>query len=269
MKTETANDAGFVPEVIAPQATLLSNQHETRVVSREQLATILPPEGTKSFKPVSHYELVQTLTGVLDARGIVITREQFALRHDGSRMFGTFDLSLNGFPASCASMGFRTANDKSMALQVIAGMRIFVCDNLCFNGDLVALKRKHTSGLELASEIVTAVDRYQEHYGKLVGNVRQLQDRVIDDVRAKSMIYDLVFAQKALPLRLAANVGEEYFNPRHAEFEPRTAWSLHNAFTEVVKQISGRDGNDALPLQLKANQTIGTYFGLLGNGTNA
>ena len=48
-----------------------------------------------------------------------------------------------------------------MALQLAIGLKILVCDNLCFAGDLIALKRKHTAGLDLPRELAQALDRYQ------------------------------------------------------------------------------------------------------------
>ena len=135
---------------------------------------------------------------------------------------------------------------------------------MAFNGDMVALKRKHTSGLDLRVELHAAIQLYLKHYGNLKREVDVLAARAITDTEAKAAIFDVVFGRKALPLRLGDQVGQEYFNPRHAEFEPRTMWSLHNAFTEVVKQITGRDGQPSLSLQMEANQAIGRYFGLLG-----
>lgn len=251
-----------------PEATSTLISHvDTFKVTREQLEHIVTPEGTDTFKPVAHIQLVTMLEDILDSHGIQVTREQLALRHDGSRLFGTFDLSRYGqaVEGTAPSMGFRAANDRSMPIQIVAGIRVFVCDNLALNGDMVALKRKHTSGLDIQAELIAAVERYEQHYGRLVADVRQLQDRVLTDAEAKAMIYDLVYKAEALPIRLGGVVGTEYFEPKHKEFEPRTAWSLHNACTETIKQITARQGFNAMSLQLAAAQKVGQYFGLLGN----
>ena len=42
---------------------------------------------------------------------------------------------------------------------------------------------------------------------------------------------DEAIAPSAIP-----RVLKEYREPWHEEFMPRTAWSLHNAFTEVLKE---------------------------------
>lgn len=227
---------------------------DTERVTREQIAKVATPESTATFKAVPHIELIESLEKELKARGIEITREQYAMRGDGSRIFGTLDLNLNGVTGSQASMGLRTANDKTMALKIVAGLRVFVCDNLALLGDFIALSRKHTSGLNLQDELTGAVDKYLDHYGRLKQEVSTLKSTELTDDQAKVRIYD-VFDTRKLPLRLLPAVAHEYFEPVHDEFKPRTAWSLHNAFTEAVKVMP-------LTTRLAATSTIGRQFGL-------
>lgn len=257
--------AGAAPGAAPTTATLIS-MVDTAVITRTQLAALPPVVGTSTFKPIPHIDLVETLSKVLSARSITIEREQFAINQSGTRLFGTFDLSLNGIVGSCASLGLRTANDRTMAIQMIAGLRIFVCDNLAFNGDMVALRRRHTSGLQLFGEVEQAIVKYERHYFNLKTEVENLKSLRLTDDRAKALIFDAVYKHAVLPQRFGKAVADEYFNPRHAEFEPRTAWSLHNAFTEVVKQIKARkEGESALHLQMEASQGIGKVFGLVGS----
>lgn len=248
----------------AAGSTLISHV-DTTLVTRDQLAALPKVVPTATFMPVAHIELVDTLTKALAKRDINIRREQYAIRRDGSCLFGTLDLSLNGIEGSCASLGLRTSNDKSMSIQLIAGLRIFVCDNLAFNGDMVALKRKHTSGLNLIYEMENAVRRYERHYFNLKSEVEVLRNKSLTDDAAKAMILDAIYKYEALPQRFGKAVMDEYFQPQHDEFQPRTAWSLHNAFTEVIKQIKAKkEGQSALHLQMDASQAVGKVFGLYG-----
>jgi hypothetical protein len=40
-----------------------------------------------------------------------------------------------------------------------------------------------------------------------------------------------------LPKHLGSVVHDLYFHPQYPEFEPRTLWSLENAFTSAVKEL--------------------------------
>ncbi len=236
-------------------ATLVAHV-DTNVVTREQLAMIPMPEGTDTFRPVPHIELVMSIQAILETKGIQIQKEQFAVRSDGSRLFAIFDLTLDGIAGSCGALGIRTGNDRTMRLQMITGLRVFVCDNLAFTGDEIVLNRKHTSKLDLLPELMSAIGRYQARYATLLGEIRSLVDMNIDDGQAKVLIYD-AFMAEIMPLRYMPNVSAAYFTPTVAEFEPRTAWSLHNAFTGIMKEMN-------LNRRMEATQALGKVFGLLG-----
>jgi Domain of unknown function (DUF932) len=114
-------------------------------------------------------------------------------------------------------LGLRTANNKTMSIQLRAGLSVFVCDNLAFRGDMIALRRKHTSGLNLRVELASAVLRFQEHFGRLAGEVERLKERALPDVQAKGLIHD-AFASGLMPLRFLPDVSRAYFEPDLAEF---------------------------------------------------
>ena len=138
--------------------TLLSHV-DTDLVTREQLALVETPDATRSFKPVPHIELIDTLEHVLKLNQITIRREQFALRRDGATLFGVLQLAYQDTLDGMAALGLRTSNNRTMSIQLCAGLSVFVCDNMVFRGDLIALNRKHTSGLHLRTEINHAVLR--------------------------------------------------------------------------------------------------------------
>lgn len=242
------------PSPSQPGPSTLIAHVDTNKVTREELALLPMPEGTETFKPVHHMELVNSIEAVLMARRISIVNESFAVRADGSRLFGTFDLSLEGVGESCGALGFRTGNDRTMKLQMIAGLRVFVCDNMSFAGDSIILNRKHSKGLDLLPELMGAVGKYTVRYEAMRAVIVELTQTTITDTEAKATIFD-AFNSHLMPGKYMEGVAKAYFEPLHEEFEPRTAWSLHNAFTEVAKDM-------ALNRRMEAMQGISKLFGL-------
>lgn len=241
---------------------ILSAHKNTELVTRETLRALPPVIGTDSFKPVAHIELVETFEKELNRRNIQIIRDQFALSKDGMRLFGTFDLTLNGVEGMAAALGFRQANNRSMSLQGVAGMRVFVCDNMAFSGETIILRRRHTSGLNLLDEVVEALNQYETHYRRLKLEINELQGYAMEDVAAKVMMHD-IFAQQIMPVRYFPEVSDVYFNQylvneeaKYAAFRDRTAWNLLNAFTEVAKEMP-------LTTRMTATQKVGAIFGKL------
>ncbi len=230
----------------------------SQLVTREELMTIAPPARTPTWRPIAHGDLIQAIDRQLMVRGIRILDEKFAIQRDGARLFGVLDLSIEGdTPEFCAAMGIRTANDRSMALEIAVGVKVFVCDNLCFSGDLIALRRKHTAKFNLNADISLAIDRYQEHLTILRGQIAGLKERPLADSEAKTLIYD-VFAQEILPIRFFPRVAETYFRPvpeTMPDVVPGTYWGLHNAFSRAIKEMAPAPA-------FAATTKLGRVFGL-------
>src|SRR5712691_9787920 len=233
--------------------TLVSHV-DTDIVTRAQLLAVPTPESTATFRPIPHIELVDMLDRVLNQASIHIRKEQFALRRDGAVLFGVLQLAYGEMGDGIAALGLRTGNNKTMSLQICAGLSVFVCDNLAFRGDLIALKRKHTSGLNLKQELTLSVIRFQEHFDRLTGEIADLKRQALPDVEAKALMHD-VFAKGLMPVRLLPEVSKAYFEPSLLVFRPRTAWSLHNAFTGLSKEMP-------MSTRLPAIQAVGKLFGM-------
>jgi hypothetical protein len=73
---------------------------------------ILPPEGTDTFKPVPHQELVNSVIEGLSFRHISVVKDEYAVTPDGMRLFGVMELEA-GFDGARFALGLRNANDKS------------------------------------------------------------------------------------------------------------------------------------------------------------
>lgn len=228
----------------------------SELMTREQLMMIPAPLSTPTWRPIAHGDLLTAIDRQLRVRGVTIDAEQFALQREGARLFAVLDLSLERTGEVCASMGIRTSNDRSLALEIAVGIKVFVCDNLTFSGDLIALRRKHTIRFDLNADISRAVDRYQGHLTALRQQIAAIQDTPISDEKAKGLIVD-AFQQEVVPIRYFKPVTQTYFNPAPdmTDVSPRTLWGLHNAFTRCVRQMAPAPA-------FEATTALGTFFGL-------
>lgn len=251
----------MTPATGTPRATAsLSGHGKGSVqVTRKQLAGFPAPKspwGGPYHKPVAHIELIETLEARLkELLKAKITSEQYAVRANKMSLFGVLTLDYGEQKDLTAAIGIRHSNNGSMAMQFVAGMSVFVCDNMALRGDVIFLKKRHTINLNLAAEIDEGIKKFEEHYKQLTGEVKALKQDKIADEAAKVLMFDGFTKNNVMPLRLLPVVAKEYFEPRHREFEPRTAWSLYNAFTEVAKQLP-------MTTRMEATQELGQLFGL-------
>ena len=220
------------------------------VVTREQLANVEPTElPTPTFRPVKHIELVEKIERAVVSLNMKIETEKFALRRDGEMLFGHMRISHRVQSEFVTTLGFRHANNRTMSIQMVAGVDVFVCDNMSFRGDSIVLRQKHTHSFSLTAQVLEGMKRWKQHSDVLVDEIDHFREYRIDGSQAKAFILD-AFVQGIMPLRFMPDVVNEWNKPRHAEFEPRNLWSMNNAFTEVQKQMP-------VPTRFAASQDLG------------
>src|SRR5882724_4456851 len=218
------------------QGTLIAHCGTSKV-SRDELRLIPAPDGTRTFKPIPHYEIIDALVEALSFRYIGVVRDEYAVSPDGMRMFGVLDLE-TAFDGCRFAIGIRNANDRSMRLGLTSGLRVTVCDNLAFQGEFTPVLAKHSKNFSIVDSLAIGVDRIQRNFDPLRQQVETWRSRQITDEGAKLVIYRaFIENQLDIPRHLARDVHKNYFEPAHPDFTPRTMWSLSNAFTSALKSL--------------------------------
>jgi hypothetical protein len=206
-------------------------------ISREELALMPAPPGTATHKVIPHVEAVNAIVETLGFRHIGVHREEYAVSRDGNRLFGLMELE-HTFEGCRFALGIRNSHDKTMRLAMTVGYRVFVCDNMAFSGDFTPLLAKHTKNFNLNRALSAGVDDMQRNFEPMVKAVERWRGDQLTDVAARLVIYRaFVEAELEAPRHLDRVVHDFYFNPRHEEFQPRTMWSLSNAFTSAFKEL--------------------------------
>jgi hypothetical protein len=204
------------------------------------------PEPVDTHYPIPHARILELATEGLEAQGLHVVGGEHALAQDGMRYFGLLQLT-NGSNNDDFGLvaALRNTHDKSFAASMALGSHVFVCDNLAFSGE-VTFARKHTrfAMMDLPRLVNDALGR--------LGSLRRSQEVRIDGYKNSKMKDDKAYATivratlaKVIPNARIKDVVEQWHEPAHKEFEPRTGWSLFNGFTEVLKQypaeqLSGR-----------------------------
>jgi hypothetical protein len=234
------------------QSVLLAHCGSTKL-TRDELSIVPTPEGTPTHHPLAHHTIVEALLETLAFRHIAVVRDEYAVSQDGMKMFGVLDLE-TAFEGCRFSIGIRNANDKSMRLAMTVGYRVFVCDNMAFQGDFSPVLAKHTKRFSLVDAISVGVDRMQRNFEPMWRQIEQWKESQIGDAAAKIVIYRaFVEGELEAPKHLARRVHELYFTPEYDEFVPRTRWSLANAFTSAFKEL------DPIP-QFKATAKLAPFL---------
>ena len=207
------------------------------LVGRQDLKDLATPPATSTHFPVPHWRIVETLAESLAFRHLDVVAEEYAVSPDGMRFFGALTLNVEDSGVRVA-LGLRNSHDKSFSLGLTVGRRVLVCDNLALFGDYAPVIRKHTKNVALEAILAVAVDDVQRHFEPMRRQIAFFRGCDLSDQRAKLIIYDAFLGGAAeLPKHLGSVVHENYFRPQVPDFEPRTLWSLENAFTSALKEL--------------------------------
>jgi hypothetical protein len=225
-------------------------------IGRAELARIPVPPATPTHKPVPHHEIVKVMIETLGFRHIGVVEEEYAVSHDGMKMFGVLDLETQ-IEGCRFSIGLRNSHDKSFRLALTVGYRVFICSNMAFSGDFTPVLARHSKSFNLIDTLAIGVDRMQRNFEPMQRQIESWRRTQIDDDRARLILYEaFVEGELDAPRSLLHAVHRLYFEPQYPEFSARTMWSLSNAFTSSFKTL------DPIP-QFKATARLGEFFNQL------
>lgn len=207
--------------------------------TREEVFAAPTPEATESHFPVPHGALIETIERNIRGSGFEIVREEYGLWMDGDRMFGVLALQ-NGHRADDfqLAVGIRNSHDKKFAAGLAVGTRVFVCDNLAFSSEIV-IARRHTRFImdDLDRMVAEAAGKIGAAHISQAARIEAYKETALDDARVHDLLIRSVDAD-VIPTSYIPRVLDEWRDPEHDEFRPRTAWSLFNGFTEVMKRVN-------------------------------
>ena len=209
--------------------------------SKADLAAVPVPDPTDSYHPVPYGRFVEEVELHLPRFGLKVQSEAFGLARAGGQMFGVLTCTNGHVDQDYGlAVGLRNSYDRSLSVGLVAGTRVFCCDNLAFSGE-AKVSRKHTANVfrdlpdliyRMLSDVATMKARTDE-------DIADMKTLEIEPQRADHLMVEAI-RRNALPASRLPKVIEAWESPKHVEFRPRTAWSLFNAFTEVQKDQSAR-----------------------------
>lgn len=207
------------------------------IVTKASLDLIPMPKETRTYKPVSHYQLtdrIQTLSQDI-LTDYVMVSEKYALAKEGKRFFAMLTFKKNGNTEMGMSVAYRNSYDNSMSVGIAIGASVFVCDNLSLSGD-IAIMRKHTKNVwqTLEDLSITTFYRANRHFDKALMDAEKLKQIEFSDDKAFSLMGRL-YGREIISPRQITIVRDQWLKPDHPEFEPRDKWSFFNAVTESLK----------------------------------
>jgi len=227
--------------------------------NRKEAFSIVVPEATASYQPLSNRELVLMINKVARIHGITLNDEQLGTDLKGQRFFGVY--TVEGFDFFGGkiklTLGFCNSYNKSMSGRMCMGGEVTVCSNRHFYAftdkttgiNMMAThehRRNIRDGLyQRINAAFASIDDFRKQQEIFFGHlteksltkedayhliVRAAQANVLNKTRILTVAEEWDFQEKG-----PQNENDELNRVWHPEFRPRTAYNLFQAFTEVQK----------------------------------
>jgi hypothetical protein len=228
-------------------------------VPYEKLKDYPVPEATGRWKPIAHLELVDTLKNQINSN-YRIAKEEYAVSNNGFKLFGVLDLESELVPGVTKSIAFRHGNDKALAIQIVAGGRVFICDNMILSGSMIVLKAKHTWGFNLGNRITLGLEKWEKDIVVYRNSVSDLSMKEVTDREAQALLAKVLY-DGTITFQTFKVAYDLYFERAvrtpdlYPDCAPRTQWGLHNALTRAFKLSTPN-------VQFNSTVAIGQEFGI-------
>jgi hypothetical protein len=118
---------------------------------------------------------------------------------------------------------------------LVFGANVFVCDNLSFMGE-VKLSRKHTRHImrDLPAIVSRTLGKLADHWNFQEKRFDAYKERELSNMQANDLIIRGMLSGACTKTHVM-DIVHQWRTPNHDEFKARNAWSMFNAFTEVLK----------------------------------
>ena len=206
-------------------------------VSLAQVESVPVPDHTHSWRPVPYGEAIGFLKSTIDRTlPYSLESEEYGLSKDGNQMFGVITLDTGDRDQGLA-IGIRQSYNRSLALGIVCGAQVFVCDNLMFNGNAFRVVRKNTVNVwaDFRALVNAQIMASEAHYQTMRWETHAMKSVPVNQDRGHELLGRALGAQVLTPNQ-ATIAFQDWNEARHAEFKPRNLWSLYNCITEGLKK---------------------------------
>jgi len=224
------------------------------VVTRNAVKAVPLPLRTKTYEPVGHDDFIELIEkGITDLIPYAkISDRQLGLARGGQHLFALWELEspntderreAEGEDSMTFCIGARNSYDKSLRAALAGGGKVFVCDNLVFQGSDFMVSRKHTRHVwrDLRTLIAEALTQGPRGF-RLLNEMRTQMKGIELPTDEGYRTLGLMQGHGLLRSRQASIAYREWgVAPSHEEFAPRTLWSFFNCCTEALKKGQATD----------------------------
>ena len=211
---------------------------DTFNTTKELIMNTPVPVQTRTYKPVSHSQLIDLTLNSIDKAGFKLDKETYSSAVDGQVANGRFSISNVADSEMQLQIGWQNSYNKQLTLKFAIGTRILVCSNGCVSGDFGAFKKKHVG--EIQSFTPSAIIDYIAQAGEaftLMQQQRESMKQIEITKRTKAELVGRMMLEEQFITSTQLNIiSRELKAPTHDYNAKDSLWELYNYTTFAMKE---------------------------------
>lgn len=208
-------------------------------VAKQTLLSAEVPQQTRTYKPVSHAELIDLTLGGIEKAGFTLDTESYTSAANGQVANGKFTIRNVADSEMQLQIGWQNSYNKTLTLKFAIGTRIFICKNGCVSGDYGAFKRKHVGEIQtftpqaITDYIKSAGDAFQR-----IQSEREMMKQIEVSGRVKAELIGRMMIEEEFIQSTQLNIiKKELKSPTHDYGAKDSLWELYNFTTFAMKEV--------------------------------
>ena len=203
------------------------------------ITSALVPAQTKTYKPVSHSQLIDLTLNGIQAAGFKLDKETYSSARDGQVANGRFSISNIADSEMQLQIGWQNSYDRSMSLKFAIGTRILVCSNGCVSGDFGAYKKRHKGDIQdVTPGVITDYIKSAGDSFKIMQQQREQMKQVEITKRTKAELIGRMMIEEQFICSSQLNIiRKEMSSPTHDYGAKDSLWELYNYTTFAMKEV--------------------------------
>lgn len=201
-----------------------------------------PPVSTRTYKTVSHGQIIDTLSEELDKQGFIIINENYSASVNNQIINGHLQLGgLNIDSELSFEIAFINSYNKTKRAVVVAGSQVRICENGHILGDtsLGLFQKKHVGTVsdEIMKFIPDMVKAANESFSLLKKQKDRMKEIEIDRKVRNELIGQFYLDDALITDTQMSIIKREIENPSFAyNADTNSLWQLYNNVTLAMKE---------------------------------
>ena len=206
--------------------------------TKQALIGVPVPKETRTYKPVSHEELIDLTLSSIDSSGFTLDKERYSYARDGMVANGRFTIKDVADSEMQLEIGWQNSYDKSLSLKFAIGTSIFICKNGVVSGDFGAFRKPHKGQIQtFTPDAITSYIRQAGEAFKRIQKERDAMKEIEVTKRIQAELIGRMFVEESFIQSTQLNIlVSELKNPTHDYGCKGSLWELYNFTTFAMKE---------------------------------